>query len=478
MLNVQEIQNLFNKHSENFFIDNYTYSDVYQRASQVANNLKQAGLKPRERVIVQLWNNIDFVVTYFGILLADGVAVTISPMLTEFETDYTQKHSQARYIINQENLSNIYNSNINLLDITKNIPVPNDLAVIIYTSGTTNAPKGVMITYRNIYAQVLAAEKAMSLTPEDSFAGILSLSHVFGQMDMLWAGLYIGYRIYLLDKFSPQEAVDLLYSKNTSLLAGVPTMYQAMFNIITQDKIKYSPDKLTNLRVMHSGAVPLPVTLYNDMQDYFDVVVQEGYGLSETCSMAFSNPYNKTKAGSVGKHIHNVQFRLYDDENNTVITEPDIPGEIQFRGDVITEGYLDNAEATAEAFTSDGWFCTGDIGHIDSDNYLYITDRKKNIIFRQGNKVFPREIEEIILEDNNILSCAVVQKKNTNRLYSYIVSKNTNITDQDKESIIDNLKNTCSIKLAKYKRPNKYIFLDKMPQTPSGKVLKRELEVL
>lgn len=449
------IIDFFQKGAKKEFIDEYSFDEIYKKANEIAQGLEFKGLKQKQRVLLQYWNELDFVVNYFGVLLAGGVPVSISPLLTPTEKEYIQKHSQQE--INKNNL-------------------PEDLATIIYTSGTTSDPKGVMLRYKNINAQIKFSSKVLKLTPDDSFLGVLSFGHVFGQMNILWSALANSSKITTVKRFNAQEALKKLYENECSILIAVPTMYSAMTAYLERNKNEFSQG-FKRLRVCHSGATAMSEVLFKKTERLFNAPVQEGYGLTETCSMAFSNPlhvHENRKPCSVGVPIGDLKFKITD-ENIKELPVGEI-GEILIKGETITDGYFCNKDATEKAII-DGWLLTGDLGYKDEDNYLHIVDRKKDLIIRGGYKVYPREIEEILLKHSSVSQVAVVgDKERDSRLYCFVILKSDcqekNISESQLES---ELKDFCSESLAKYKIPNKFLFVKEFPLTFSGKIQKRKL---
>lgn len=456
------IQKLFEKYLDRFFIDDSTFGEMWVDVQAVVEELRQIGLKDRDRVILQLWNTRDFVINYFAILHIGGVVVTVSPALTHHEVQNIQVHSGAKFVIDKEGLKK-------LGVVIEKPSIPGDLAVVIYTSGTTGSPKGVMLTFSNIQAQVNSAIKAMDITVSDSFLGVLSLCHVFGQMDILWLSLFGGNRVYLVEKFEPSRVLETLSRRQPSILIAVPTMYASLVNTIKQTGHR----NFTGLRLCHSGATALGDSLWRELERMFHVSIQQGYGLTETSSMAFSNPLEDIRIGSVGLPIEGVEMCLLGEQGYIQVAGE--VGEVLIRGDVITKGYLYEDYLTRESIDSQGWLHTGDLGYCDEDGYLYLVDRKKDLIIRGGYKIYPREVEEVLQSHPSIEQAAVVAVEGSSRVYAFLVLESTANTEQVDEEV------RCLVgeKLAKFKRPNIYKFVNSLPQTPSGKILKRSLlEVL
>jgi long-chain acyl-CoA synthetase len=456
---------------------NYSFVDIFQQANNLAKLLKKIGLQFQDRVSVSYTNSIDFVIAYFAVLLSDGVAVTVSPLLTKSEKEKIYEHagiclslglnSEAQEIT----LKELQTGDVSLKKTLPISDLPIDLAVLIYTSGTTGSPKGVMLTYSNILAQCKAASKALKLTAKDKLAGVLSLSHVFGQMDVLWAALSVGATVCLLSVFDARSLVSLLNEEKISLLIAVPTMYQLLLRTLENGNPGFP-----SLRVCHSGAAPMPAEVYKQLELAFAVPVQEGYGLTETCSMAFSNPLDSTrKMQSVGKPIEGVELLLRD-EAGLALSSNQI-GEVCIRGLIISAGYFKAHELTKQAFDDQGWLLTGDLGYKDEDGFLFLVDRKKDLIIRAGHKVYPREVEEVLLKHPLIAQVAVVGISHAlqgQKVKAFLVPK-TSLSEAEQKILIAELRELSLKELAKFKIPSTFSFLAELPKTPSGKILKRQL---
>ncbi|MDX1920464.1 MAG: AMP-binding protein [Candidatus Caenarcaniphilales bacterium] len=487
----------------------FTYEEVFGRASKLAKHLQKLGLQPQERIVLRFWNEPEFVIAYFAVLLAGGVAVTISPLLTQSEIAHIVEHSGAHLILSFENqvnnqflIEDIFHSRIKLLENTPDLNLltpplqnlsgswrvignlPQDLAVLIYTSGTTTDPKGVMLTRQNIEAQVKAASKVLNLKKEDSFLGVLSLSHVFGQMDVLWASLFTGCQVHLIKHFDAKKALETIQQKEISVLIAVPTMYQLMVRQLEKNLMDFS-----KIRVCNSGAAPMTARLFEDIEKNFKAPVQEGYGLTETCSMAFSNPMEgPRKPLSVGKAIESISFKLINDTGNP-IEAPNQIGEVCIKGPIITPGYFAAPEATSKSITEDGFLLTGDLGYFDVDGYLFLVDRKKDMIIRSGYKVYPREVEEVLMQHPMVFQAAVIGVNSAlqiNKIKAFVVLKTeakafcavsgeTNGQNNLQKKLIAELKDLCHSKLARFKIPNQFELVEEIPKTASGKLLKRKL---
>ncbi len=281
--------------------------------------------------------------------------------------------------------------------------MPDDTAVILYTSGTTGRPKGAELSHFNLlFNAEYMTHLPMPYAPQDAVVMVvLPLFHSFGQTVMQNATVRGGGTMVLMPRFEPVAAAQLIAKHQVKFFAGVPTMYFALLNHPEVD-----PAMLASVKHCASGGAAMPVEVMNAFDKKFSQDILEGYGLSETSPVASFNPPGAKKHGSIGKPIWGVEFRLVDGEGK-VVTTTDTPGEIQIKGHNVMKGYWKRPEATAESI-QDGWFHTGDVGTRDSDGFYYIVDRKKDMIIRGGFNVYPREIEEVLYAHPAVLEAAVV----------------------------------------------------------------------
>ena len=282
------------------------------------------------------------------------------------------------------------------------------------------------------------------------------------------SGFYNRATIVLLPRFTPEDALALMEKHDVTIFAGVPTMYWALLNYAEADK--FDLEKISkNLRMCLSGGSPLPIEVLKGFEAKFNTKMLEGYGLSETSPIAVFNKYGESKAGSVGFPVWGVEVRVVDENGNDVANGE--LGEIAIRGHNIMKGYYKRPEATA-ATIRHGWFHSGDIGQRDAEGYLYITDRVKDMILRGGFNVYPRELEEVLITHEGVSLCAIVgvaSNEHGEEIKAYIVKKD-GATMTENEII-----QWCKANMASYKYPRFVEFLESLPMTATGKILKREL---
>jgi long-chain acyl-CoA synthetase len=303
---------------------------------------------------------------------------------------------------------------------------------------------------------------------EDVLLGALPLFHSFGQTCTMNSAVSVGATVTMLPRFDPDKALQIIERDRVTIFQGVPTMYNAMLHSESCDSADCS-----SLRTCMSGGAAMPAELMRAFEEKFGCVILEGYGLSETSPVAsFNHPDRERKPGSIGTPIEGVEMQVWDDDGNEV-PQGEV-GEIVIRGHNIMKGYWNRDDANKEAITGDGWFRTGDMAKMDEDGYFFIVDRKKELIIRGGYNVYPREIEEVLYEHPAVQEAAVIGVPHDElgeEVGAAVVLK-------DGESVeADELGSYVKEQVAAYKYPRRIWFVDELPKGPTGKILKREIEV-
>jgi long-chain acyl-CoA synthetase len=345
-------------------------------------------------------------------------------------------------------------------------PAPDDLAVIMYTSGTSGLPKGVLLSYSNVAEDAESAIEAAQLKGYHRFLGILPLFHSTGMLATLIAPMRLGAMVVYQARFSPVGVLKAIREHQISIMVAVPSMYGALLRL--KDA---GPQDFAQMYAAISGGEPLPSNIREGFQQKFGQPIFEGYGLTETIGPIAFNAPGKARPGSVGKIIPNAAVRLVDDEGKDAAAGAD--GEIWIKGPMIMQGYHNLPKETSEALTPDGYFKSGDIGHFDADGYLYITGRKKDLIIIAGEKVVPREVEELLVTHPAVAEAAVLGKKDPSRgevVVAFIIFKEGQTTTPEE------LKEHCRQHgLMQWKIPREIHIVTDLPRNPTGKVLKRVL---
>jgi long-chain acyl-CoA synthetase len=472
-----------------------TYRQLWEQTRRYAAALERAGIGPGDRVAMLMPNVPDFPRVYYAILSLGAVVVPVHALLVAREIGFVLTDSQAKLLVAAAPLlpqaapaaeqagvpllAVMGGDGVDRLDLlaAELEPVttyverqPDDEAVILYTSGTTGSPKGAVLTQLNMTMNaVISATSVLFLTPEDVILGCLPLFHSFGQTCAMNAGFFAAATLVMLPRFDGGAALDLIVGEQVNVFMGVPTMYIGLLAAARSD------ERRPVLRIAVSGGASLPVAIIDKFAGVFGADIYEGYGLSETSPVAtFNQPVFGRKAGTVGRAIWGTDAEIAAaeiDERIELLPQGEV-GEVVLRGHNIFAGYLNNPEATA-AVLVDGWFRTGDLGVKDSDGFLSIVDRKKDLILRGGYNVYPREVEEVLATHQSVAQVAVIGVPDDvqgEEICAVIVTTEDG-ADLEAAAFIT----WSQERLGKHKYPRLVEFVASLPLGPSGKVLKREL---
>ncbi len=340
---------------------------------------------------------------------------------------------------------------------------PEDLACILYTSGTTGRPKGVKLTIENFVSEYQSTAQALDVTQKDIIIGVLPFFHVFGLSNVLYLGLMHGAGIVLIPQYSPGNLLKSIMENHPTLMMAIPTMFVHLITILERRKVRL-PE---SIRLCLSGAAPLPKDVIETFERCSGCRVLEGYGLTETASACCLNPpHGLRKEGSIGVPLPGFEMKIVDSDGKRLPSGE--VGEIAVRGEGVTAGYYNLPQDTKEAF-KEGWFLTGDIGYQDRDGYFFITDRKKEIIIKGGLNISPREVEEVLLGHPLVKEAAVMGRKKGER--EEIVAFVTTQGEVSAKELISH----CKQFLSNFKVPDAICFMETLPMSVTGKVLKKEL---
>jgi len=343
----------------------------------------------------------------------------------------------------------------------------NDTVNLLYTSGTTGVPKGVMLTHRNLARNAkILAEMRGQLDPKTVVIGVLPLYHVYGITSVLNVSMYLGLTIELFSRFEPEEVIEVIEGEEQTIFFGVPTMLNRLVQLASE-----TPPKRASLRFCISGGASLPVEFLHRFEALFKTEIHEGYGLTEA-PVCVENPYGRAiKPGSIGLPIPEFSARIVDGIGNDV-RQGDV-GELLIKGPAVTKGYWDRPDET-KAMIKDGWLYTGDMARMDEDHYIYIVDRKKELIIRGGYNVYPREIEEVLYQIPDVLEAAVfgVPHEDLGEEMAAVVLLKEGSTIDTKA-----IQGYVKERVAPYKYPRIIkVAKDPLPKTGSGKILKKEVK--
>jgi long-chain acyl-CoA synthetase len=474
----------------------WTYRRLDEQIARCAAGLAGLGIKKGDTFGIVIRNCPEFVVLFFALCRLGAVAVPVNFLEKGERLGFIFKDAGVKgCLTSKEFLKNVREAqkgaptlqHIFLKDtggeeksfqelIKEPAPLkeeakPDDLVLLIYTAGTTGIPKGVMLTHKNFCANLESCRGAIDLSRQDRFMCLLPMFHSFAWTTNVLLPLRLGSCIVIMETLLPFEPVmKAIWEHKVTLFCAVPPI----FSTLTQ-KVKGMKAFLLRLvnpvRVAVSGAAALPGGVQKAFEHTFGVPLLEGYGLTEAAPVVSLNPlHGVRKPGTVGLPIPGVQVKIVDDEERSLGV--DQVGEICVKGDNVMTGYYKRPQETQEAFTRDGWLKTGDLGRIDSDGYIAIVDRKKDLIIVKGLNVYPQEIESVLSGHSAVAEVAVVgiQDETGDELIKAFV-----VLKEERSVSRDDLMALCREKLAPYKIPRYIEIRPELPKNALGKILKKDL---
>jgi O-succinylbenzoate-CoA ligase len=475
----------------------FTFADLNARTNRTANALRALGVQPGDRVALLLMNGVEFVASFFAIAKIGAVVVPLNWRLVADELAFILDDSGATVLIYDEEfrevVANLHGRGADAMAVrhwvqagagaardefalgyddlqadaaTDEPPVgasDGDHVYIMYTSGTTGRPKGVVHTHDSVLWACFTVALTADVRYRDRYGIVLPLFHV-GALTPLVSNVQRGMTSILMRAFDPVRLYETIARERMSVLLAVPAMLNVMMQV--PDLGKYD---CSSLRWVMSGAAPVPVTIIESYAKR-GIEVHQVYGLTESCGPAcLISPEDAiAKAGSTGKPFLFTDVRVVDDAGNDV--PPGVAGEILVRGKHVMKGYWNRPDATAEAIR-DGWLHTGDIATVDAEGFVFINDRKKDMIISGGENIYPAEIENVILAHPMVREVAVIGQasgKWGESPLAIVVKHDPALTEAD---VVEWTRG----RLAGYKRPRTVRFVDEIPRNPAGKILKRVL---
>jgi len=476
-----------------------SYAEVASAAKRVANTLKGWGIGPGDKVAMMIANTPHFPIIYYGILHTGATVVPVNVLFMEHEIQHYLEDSEAvaffafkmfepqaakafervdtckHFVVvstpDDMDTPNVGDNFMHLMmqadtEFDTVQTMPDDTAVLLYTSGTTGAPKGAELTHFNLFFNAyLSAREIVRVAPGDVALATLPLFHSFGQTCIMNASIIGGAAMTLVPRFDTEKVMEVIQRDKVALVALVPTMYAFLLNYPDWEKYDFS-----SVKIACSGGAALPEDVHRRFQERYGITIQEGYGLSETSPIAsFSLSEMALKVGSIGKPIWGVEMAIRA-EDGSFCPVGEV-GEVVIRGHNIMKGYYRRPEATHDAI-KDGWFHSGDVGKQDEDGYFFIVDRKKDLIIRGGMNIYPSEIEEELYSHPKVLEAAVIgipDELRGEEVRVYVAPRAGESLEA--EEIVSYVQQ----RMAKYKWPKEVIVLPELPKGPTGKILKREL---
>jgi long-chain acyl-CoA synthetase len=472
-----------------------TYTELNESVNRLTDGLINLGVQKGDRIMVQLVNGPEIIMAHYAIIKAGAIAVPLNVMYVAHEIQYIGEDTAASAVILDSRFLHLLDEvRENLPDLKRVIVVGDsappsaqrfedlicgststhhrtavtldDVVSIIYTSGTTGRPKGATQTHRSILSNVASLCDLNQFDADDRLLCALPLFNNFALNVVMMSAFYSGAALIVTDRFEAEKVMAQVTRHRATYFAGTPTMFVYLLQAYDSNR-----HDISTLRVVNSGGAHCPAALLKEVEETFEVVHMDGYGQTEGCGFTTLNPLKGVrKPESVGRPVANVRVKIVDD-NDRELPANEV-GEIVEKGDVFSiHGYWQRPEINKEVYRND-WFHSGDLGYLDSDGYLYVVDRKQDLIITGGANIYPVEIEEVLYTHPAVALAAVIGIPDDVKgelAKAYIVLKE-NVTATEKE-IIDFVRG----KIAKFKAPRLVEFTNSLPQGPTGKILKRQL---
>ncbi|WCK52455.1 long-chain fatty acid--CoA ligase [Aneurinibacillus sp. Ricciae_BoGa-3] len=477
-----------------------TYRELKTYTRRAAAHLHQLGFRKEDRIALILPNSMEYVIAYYTAQLLGGVVVQVNPMYQKSELAFMFEDSQARWLIGHydvkqridsipycKNMAKIYVEGGSFIgedglgfsqllapidrELTPTLVHPKkDIAVLQYTGGTTGRSKGAMLTHFNIVANVYQSYTTFNGVFKRPGERVLSISpffHVYGMNNCMNLSIFGASTIICMRRFEVNHAIDLIKKYQPTFFPGVPTMYIGLLH-----HPEAAQAGLESIKVCNSGSAPMPVELMKEFEAKTGAVIMEGYGLSEASPVTHRNPIGGVrKPGTIGIPLPNTDSKIVDLDTGTIELEKGEPGELIVKGPQVMKGYWRRPEETASALR-DGWLYTGDIATMDEDGYFTIVGRKKELIISGGYNIYPNEVEEILYQHPDVKEVCAFGVPDTYRgeaVKAAVVLREGAFLQEDQ------LISWCTAMMAKYKVPKSIEFLQQLPKTAVGKLLRRKL---
>jgi len=474
-------------------IQQITYAELDEMVNRTAGYLQSLGVQYGDRVALQLSKCLEFILLHFATIRLGAITLPLNLAYPPDELKYFLEDSGAKLFFAlesaQQNIESILSDLPELqhcvfLDpafpekfqyqITfypnqsLQLPIanPSDTAVIIYTSGTTGRPKGAEITHSNLASNLQALHDAWGWQAGDILLHVLPIFHVHGLFVALHGAIHAGATTIFMREFKAQKTLEMLANGECTVFMAVPTIHKRLLDVPNAGRYD-----LSHVRLITSGSDRLPDEVFTGFQKTFHYTLLERYGMTET-GMNSSNPlHGERRLGSVGLALPGVEVRIIHSETGKVLGEGEI-GDLQLRGPNVFKGYWRQPEKTAESFTDDGWFKTGDLGFREKDGYITLCGRSKDLIISGGLNIYPPEVERVLMEHPSVTACAVIGCRDPEwgeRVTAVVVLNQTHSISGEE------LIRFCRERLAPYKTPKSIVFRHDLPRNAMGKVKKAEL---
>jgi long-chain acyl-CoA synthetase len=473
----------------------FTFRQLDDLTNRLAHSLRKMGINPGDRVSIYSNNSWQWIVSYYAIAKLGGVINPINVMLKPEEVCYVVQDCGAKaiilspdkagptreatygvpgleYIISYEDAGGSILSFHDVLNNGSSEPMrsnagPEDISTIGYTSGTTGHPKGASLSHRAVLVNSCMTANMHMKTSQDRVVTALPCAHVYGNV-VMHGELALGGTLILLPRFSELDALEAIQKYKATMFEGVPTMY--MYLLSYPDLDKFDLSSLTRCTV---GGQTMSVDKMVEVEKRFGCPLLELWGMTELAGLGTTHPYyGKNKLGSIGVPLPYTEAKIVDSEDATKTLKAGEIGELMFRGPIVMEAYWGNEEATREAIEEDGWLHTGDVCYMDEEGYIFVVDRKKDMIITAGYNIYPAEIERVVLKLEKVAMCAVGKEPDEIRgelAKAFVVLKPGETATEEE------ILSLCRDHLANYKVPRGVYFVDDVPKTSTGKIMRRKL---
>jgi len=472
-----------------------TYRQMDEATDRLAGGLYDQGVRGGDRVLLLLANSLDFVVSYYGILKAGATAVTLNPLSRQAELRHVLSDTGATCLITcsdhcpvvQQGRAGTSLRTIILTDgggaegivdlrcMLENdrsspprfsVRPEEDVAVVVYTGGTTGMPKGVMLTHRNLVANAMQNSAWFGWSRDDTIVAVLPFYHSWGGCTGLISPLFSGARVVIVTRFDASGVLATIERERATVMYGAASMFASLL-----DSPAITDYDLSSLRYVKSGAMPVPEEIRVRWERMTGVSMVLGYGLSEASPETHNSPLGRVKAGTIGIPVIDTEARIVDQESGESELPAGQTGELIIKGPQVMKGYLNRLDETRETLRN-GWLYTGDLGVMDEEGYFRILDRKKETIKYKGYTIAPAEVEAILYEHSAVRECAVVGRPDVvagEVPRAYVVLK-----DGCRATAAE-LIEFCAERISPHKRIREVEFIQEIPKTPVGKLLRRVL---
>jgi acyl-CoA synthetase (AMP-forming)/AMP-acid ligase II len=471
----------------------WSFRELVEARDEVAAILHEQGVRPGDRVMIIGENCAALVVLLFALSSLDAWAVMVNARLSNREIDNIREHCGARRTLYLDHVSpearlhgerhaatalDLGNAGqVKISPLNENCrPEPvfasaeEQVAALIYTSGTTGNPKGVMLSHRNLLVIAAVSSTLRHLQPGDHVYGVLPISHVYGLTSVCLGSLYGGACLHLEPRYTPQKMAHAMREQGITVCQGVPAMYAKLMEMLKAGGEKLNPPQL---RFIYAGGSPLDLALKEEVEVYFGLTLNNGYGLTEASPTITQTRLDEPRRDcSVGRVLPHQEIRVVDGEGR------DLPageaGELWARGPNIMKGYYRNPDMTAAVINAEGWLNTGDLATIEADGSVFIVGRTKELIIRSGFNVYPVEVEAVLNAHPDVTQSAVVGREvpGNEEVVAFVELAPGAVVDAA------TLGEFAAQSLAPYKRPAEIIIMSPLPAAANGKVLKHRLKEL